>query len=549
MGAGRQARAPNGRSRWRSRPAEALPAQRQRRWPGAGLAPFDIHRGLGCEGYHAPVATSPPPVSNRPPSVAARHPGTRRLPYLPALDGIRALAVVAVILYHAEVGGVPGGFLGVEVFFVLSGYLVTALLWGEWRREGGITLRRFWAGRARRLLVANLALIAAVATALAVGWPEEAARVRGELVASLGYVSNWYLVLAEQSYFASLGRPSPVRHLWSLAVEAQFYLVWPVLFALLAGWLRSARRVAGAAVVLAVASALLALALYQPGGDPSRVYYGTDTRAAGLLLGAALALVWRPFEAPGPTRACVRAVLEAATVVALVGLVVAFAVVDELADSTYQGGLLSVSVLSALLVLACAHPRARLAQLALGGRVAQAIGRRSYSLYLWHWPVFVFLRPRLDVGWSSGPTLAVRLVLVAALAELSYRFVEQPVRRGELARLARRVRGSARRAEPARRRQMLTAWAGMGGAAVAAAGVVAALVAFADEPPPPFDPTPRVVTIDGVGASLASAPAASARAAPAPAGAVQDTAPGAGPAVTEGEAARQPPHEPATTTL
>ncbi len=436
---------------------------------------------------------TPAPVSpGSPPS------GRPRLPHLGALDGIRALAVIAVLLYHGEVSGMPGGFLGVEMFFVLSGYLVTAILWGEWRHRGGIDLRRFWVGRVRRLLPAAVVLIGVVAAALVIGWPEEAARTRGELVSSLGYVSNWYLVFTNQSYFAGFGRPSPVRHLWSLAVEAQFYLLWPLIFVGLARRIRDERWLATATLGLAGLSVLLAQVLYHPGQDPSRVYYGTDTRASGLLLGCALAFCWRPFEDPRPVSARQRTVIDVVTAVATLGLLVAIIRVTELAEKTYRGGILGVSLLTVALLATAVHPQARLARWLFAGRVAQAIGRRSYSLYLWHWPVFVLLRPRVDIGWSSGPTLVLRLVLTAALAELSYRYVEQPVRRGVLGTMGTRVRRALRDADPERRRQLLTAWGGLGAVFVVMVGSVVGLMAVADEPPPPFDATPRVVTVAAI---------------------------------------------------
>ncbi|MEJ7871946.1 MAG: acyltransferase, partial [Rubrobacteraceae bacterium] len=204
------------------------------------------------------------------------------LPYIPGLDGLRALAVIAVLLYHAGPRWAPGGFLGVEIFFVISGYLITSLLLAEWRQRGRIDLAAFWVGRARRLLPA-LYLLLVVTLAFAVLFlPEEVAGLRVDALAAFGYVTNWYFVLGQESYFEAVGRPSLVQHLWSLAIEEQFYLLWPLLFAAgmslgMRRWWRC--RLLLAALVGAAASALLMTFLYGAGVEPSRLYYGTDTRA------------------------------------------------------------------------------------------------------------------------------------------------------------------------------------------------------------------------------------------------------------------------------
>jgi peptidoglycan/LPS O-acetylase OafA/YrhL len=219
------------------------------------------------------------------------------LPYLPGLDGLRALAVIVVLLYHADLPWLPGGFLGVEVFFVISSYLITALLVAEWRQHGRIDLKAFWFRRARRLLLALYLLLAVTLAYAVVFLPEEVTGLRSDVIAALGYVTNWYLVFGHESYFEAIGRPSLLKHLWSLAVEEQFYLLWPPVLAV--GLSMGARRWRERRVLLvalsgAAASAVLMGALYRPEADPSRLYFGTDTRATGLLMGAALALVWTP---------------------------------------------------------------------------------------------------------------------------------------------------------------------------------------------------------------------------------------------------------------
>ena len=222
-----------------------------------------------------------------------------RLPRMPGLDGLRALAVVAVLLYHAGLASVPGGFLGVEVFFVISGYLITALLVTEWRRRGRIDLAAFWMRRARRLLPALYLVVVATLAYAVLFLPGEVAGLRGDALSAFGYVTNWYLIFGDESYFEAMGRPSLLRHLWSLAVEEQFYLLWPPMVAVgisLGARRRRLRRLMFVSLAVAGGSALLMAALYAPAIDPSRIYYGTDTRATGLLFGAALAFVWRPGE-------------------------------------------------------------------------------------------------------------------------------------------------------------------------------------------------------------------------------------------------------------
>ena len=226
--------------------------------------------------------------------------------YMPGLDGLRALAVLAVIAYHEQLGWAPGGMLGVGVFFTLSGYLITDLLLGQWSAHGSLRLSDFWLRRARRLLPALFVMLAIVTAWVTVADRVRLAGLRGAVAAAATYSSNWYLIAANQSYFARFAPPGPLDHLWSLAVEEQFYIFWPWLLLLGVCLLRT-RRVSGlrwlalATLVLAGASAVAMLRLYHPGLDPTRVYEGTDTRAFGLLAGAALAMVWPSRNLVRPT--------------------------------------------------------------------------------------------------------------------------------------------------------------------------------------------------------------------------------------------------------
>jgi peptidoglycan/LPS O-acetylase OafA/YrhL len=353
-------------------------------------------------------------------------PQDSRLPYLPGIDALRAVAVLAVFLYHAGVGWMPGGFLGVDVFFVISGYLITSLLLSEQRRTGKVALGQFWMRRARRLLPAVGVLIAVTMIVAAIVEPDRLTELRGDAISSLAYVANWHFIFEHQSYFDQFQRPSLFRHLWSLSVEEQFYLFWPLAFAAGMSLLGRKRLALG---VLAGAAASLALMwiLFDP-SDASRVYYGTETHAAGLLIGVALALVWAPWQLrrAKPGRWC-GPVLDAIGVMALGYLALSFLHVHDYDLALYHGGYLWIALASAAAIAVFAHPSARLGRLAAQPPLVW-LGLRSYSFYLWHWPVLALTRPGLDVSLPRGVLIPLQLLVVLALADLSYRFVELPFR-------------------------------------------------------------------------------------------------------------------------
>jgi peptidoglycan/LPS O-acetylase OafA/YrhL len=357
-----------------------------------------------------------------------------RVRYVPALDGLRAIAVLAVLAYHWPASWMPGGFLGVEVFFVLSGYLITSLLLGERVRQGHNKLGSFWLRRARRLLPAVFTLLAVVSVVWILWHPSEVAGLRGAVVAALAYVTNWYLIAVKQSYFQSVGRPSPLLHLWSLAVEEQFYLVWPlVLIGLLRAFRNRVAPVVASVLALAGASAVLGVLLYHPGADPFRVWYGTDTRAVGLLLGAALAIAVPPWGMRAATHRGARWLIGAVGIVAGLTILWMFVRVNEFDPFVYRGGFVLLDVATVGLLVALVHPSTTFVSRLLAWSPLVWIGRRSYGIYLWHWPIFVLTRPGIDVTIPGWQLLAVRLGLTFGAAELSYRFVELPVRRGALA--------------------------------------------------------------------------------------------------------------------
>ncbi len=376
---------------------------------------------------------------------------------------------MAVLVYHASLGWLKGGFLGVEVFFVISGYLITLLLVAEHERTGGIRCKRFWFRRARRLLPAVYMLLLVVSITVVLFVRDQALRTRGDVIAGLTYTTNWYMISSGTSYFDSFGRPPLLRHLWSLAVEEQFYLVWPLLLAvLLVVCKHRPERLAIPMLAMVIGSTVLMAVLYDP-VDPSRVYYGTDTRAGGLILGALLALFWRPaylqrgaVARRGPTL----------DVVGLGGLVVLAVVMMTVGDQDallYRGGFLIVGLATVACIAMATHPRSRVAKV-LGLAPILWIGTRSYSIYLWHWPVYVLTRPGVDVPWSPSETFAVRLILTGVLAELSYRFIERPIRNGAIHRWFSGLWRST--GDDRLRRLRTTRWVTLGLAAAVLVGAV-----------------------------------------------------------------------------
>jgi len=413
---------------------------------------------------------------------AANAPAAPRLAYVPALDGLRALAVAAVVLYHSHLNVWPGGFLGVDVFFVLSGYLITCVLLSGYKRTGHMHFRQFWLARARRLLPALLLMLAVTAAYTALFLPDDAARFRGDSLAALGYVTNWFFIFGEQSYFTAIGRPSMVQHLWSLAVEEQFYLVWPLVMGSLL-WIWKLRRKALFATVIAGAavSASLMSLIYDPATDPSRVFYGTDTHAHGLLIGAALAIVWPAWRLTAPTGRKAPLILDTAGLVGLLALLWCFANLSEFDPSLYPGGYLQVNLVAALVVAVAVHPASRILKLLLGNAPMRWIGQRSYGIYLWHWPVFQVTRPELDVPLDGMPLMALRVGVTVGLAALSYKYVEMPVREGAIGRWLQTVKTKTGQRRIALRRLALAGLAGI--AAVALLGAGLAVAEPADRPP------------------------------------------------------------------
>jgi peptidoglycan/LPS O-acetylase OafA/YrhL len=368
--------------------------------------------------------------------------------YMPGLDGLRALAVTAVLLYHAELNWIPGGFLGVDVFFVISGYLITSLLLAEFKNQGRIGLGQFYLRRARRLLPALFLVLGVVGLFAVIFLPDEVVKLRGDTLAALLYGTNWWQIFRNLSYFEAAGRPPLLQHLWSLAVEEQFYLIWPLLLTGMFKLWNGRRRpmmIATTAMIVVSAGLMVGLSIsrgYPLEHDPSRVYYGTDTRAFTMLIGAVLAMVWAPWRLQEKTTRGGRLVLDAMGIVGLLGLLWMFLNVSEFSNGLYRGGFLLCSVLSAMVIAVTVHPAADLGRVLLGRQPLRWIGERSYGIYLWHWPVFMITRPTLDISMTGTPNLILRLAVTVALAELSFRYVEQPIRQGALGRWFKELRSS-----------------------------------------------------------------------------------------------------------
>lgn len=360
---------------------------------------------------------------------------TASMGYQPGLDGLRAISVIAVILYHAGFGWMPGGFLGVEVFFVVSGYLITSLLIDERERDGSVSLRGFWTRRARRLFPAlAVVLLAVTLWALLFGSAEQAAQIKRDLPWSIGYLANWGQIVGGVPYFADLDPPL-LRHLWSLAVEEQWYVLWPFAFI---GLMRLSRLRVRVSVIAAAAfgSWLLMWVAHRDapasflGWDPTNfAYLSTPTRASGLLLGALVAFVWRPWRDARADERLSRP-LDLTAGIAVGVLLAAFIGAHLTEGYMYPWVLALTSVASLVAIMVVVHPAAAGARWVFGSSWLTAIGRRSYGLYLWHWPIFV-IASATDGSWLR--VVAASLVTVV-IAEVSYRVIETPVRRGALGR-------------------------------------------------------------------------------------------------------------------
>ncbi len=349
--------------------------------------------------------------------------------YIPGLDGIRALAVLAVIAYHFNFSWARGGFLGVDIFFVLSGYLITSTMLPLKGNQLTVSLKKFWIGRFRRLLPAAYVMIITSFVWAMLFHKELLHTLRGDALSSIFYSSNWWFIFHKLSYFDSFGSPSPLKNLWSLAIEEQFYVIWPLLLMIGLYVVKKQSKLAKIVFFGAICSALLMAILYQPGADPSRVYYGTDTRCFELLIGCWLALVW-PMKRLSSQKLSTSHMkkLNAISFISFTIFLVSIMYVDEFQTFLYRGGMFLFCLNAAVLIACVCHPVSILGRI-LAWKPLCWIGSRSYGIYLWHYPVMVLGTPIHEIGNPSYWRIALQLVLIVTIAECSYRFIEMPIRK------------------------------------------------------------------------------------------------------------------------
>lgn len=376
--------------------------------------------------------------------------------YIHSVDGLRAVAVLAVLFYHLGIDWIPGGFLGVDLFFVISGYVITGLILDSIQRSGTLDLRAFYLSRIRRLLPALIAMV--VLTLLYIGSyaPETARRFVSDLPYVFSGTINWALVSRQQDYFETIGRPPLLQHTWSLAVEAQFYLIWPIVLLLVLRYFGK-KNISIVALGIALSSGIV-LFLYSVQIDThasavSHVYFGTDTHSIGLFLGSALAVSWHPQNLTNEISRRAQDFIDLIGVIGFLGLLSAFLFVKESDPTLYRIAFPISAIFGCATLISVVHPASRFAPI-LSSRPIIWIGERSYGIYLWHWIVFQLTRPSIDLVGDDWALYALRVLVVFALADISLRYVELPVRRGYFELW---FRGMKYRTSAVRIRQRLTA--------------------------------------------------------------------------------------------
>ena len=359
----------------------------------------------------------------------------RGIQYIPAIDGLRALAVIAVMFYHLGFSWIPGGFLGVDLFFVISGYVITRLLLDSIAQSGGLDLRGFYIARARRLLPALLFTVVTTTIAIGIWAPDTIRRFLTDMPFALTGTMNWWLVAREQDYFESIGRPPLLQHTWSLAVEAQFYLVWPLILYFILKKLGK-NRIPFAALLIAAASGITLLIVSlsldaSSSSDVSHIYFGTDTHSIGLFLGAALAVSWIPQNFTTTLTKQAQNFIDGVGVFGFIGILTTFLFIDESDPTLYKIAFPLAAIFGAAIIMSVVHPASRFAPV-LENPVLLWIGQRSYAIYLWHWIIFQVTRPTVDLAGQTWALYSLRILIVFALADISLRYVEIPIRRGAL---------------------------------------------------------------------------------------------------------------------
>ena len=357
----------------------------------------------------------------------------RGIRYIPAIDGLRAVAVIAVMLYHLGFSWIPGGFLGVDLFFVISGYVITRLLLDSIQRSGGLDLRAFYKARIRRLFPPLVFMIFVTILYIGIWAPETMRRFVSDSPFALFGGMNWWLVFRHTDYFDTITRPPLLQHTWSLGVEAQFYLVWPLILLLVLRQFGKAKIPGAALLIAAISGIALLLVSFEVdaanASQVSHVYFGTDTHSIGLFLGAALAVSWVPQNLQEQVNRRAQDFIDGIGVIGFVGLLGVFLLVNESDPTLYKLAFPLAGVFGCAILTSIVHPASRFAPI-LSSRVAVWIGERSYAIYLWHWVVFQVTRPAVDLEGSTWALYALRILVVFALADISLRLVELPVRSG-----------------------------------------------------------------------------------------------------------------------
>ena len=357
----------------------------------------------------------------------------RGIRYIPAIDGLRAVAVIAVMLYHLGFSWIPGGFLGVDLFFVISGYVITRLLLDSIQRSGGLDLRAFYKARIRRLFPPLVFMIFVTIIYISIWAPETMRRFVSDSPFALVGGMNWWLVFRQTDYFDSISRPPLLQHTWSLGVEAQFYLIWPLILLLVLRQFGKAKIPGAALFIAAISGIALLLVSFEVdaanASQVSHVYFGTDTHSIGLFLGAALAVSWVPQNLQEQVNRRAQDFIDGIGVIGFVGLLGTFFLINESDPTLYKLAFPLAGLFGCAILTSIVHPASRFAPM-LSSKVAVWIGERSYAIYLWHWVVFQVTRPAVDLEGSPWALYALRILVVFALADISLRLVELPVRSG-----------------------------------------------------------------------------------------------------------------------
>jgi len=357
----------------------------------------------------------------------------RGIRYIPAIDGLRAVAVIAVMLYHLGFSWIPGGFLGVDLFFVISGYVITRLLLDSIQRSGGLDLRAFYKARIRRLFPPLVFMIFVTIIYISIWAPETMRRFVSDSPFALFGGMNWWLVFRQTDYFDTISRPPLLQHTWSLGVEAQFYLIWPLILLLVLRQFGKAKIPGAALFIAAISGIALLLVSYEVDAanvsQVSHVYFGTDTHSIGLFLGAALAVSWVPQNLQEQVNRRAQDFIDGIGVIGFLGLLGTFFLINESDPTLYKLAFPLAGLFGCAILTSIVHPASRFAPI-LSNKVAVWIGERSYAIYLWHWVVFQVTRPAVDLEGSPWALYALRILVVFALADISLRLVELPVRSG-----------------------------------------------------------------------------------------------------------------------